>query len=66
MQDQATKDLPRLLTAREVARETGLPLSRVYELGRTGELPAIRFGRAMRFSATELRARLRAGATAGD
>lgn len=52
--------LPRLLTAREVADQTGLPLARVYELGRTGELPAIRFGRAMRFSAAELRERLSA------
>ncbi|MEX2529836.1 MAG: helix-turn-helix domain-containing protein [Gemmatimonadota bacterium] len=64
MADTTAAPLPRLLTAREVADQTGLPLQRVYEMARTGELPALRFGRAMRFNASELRERLTAGAGA--
>jgi excisionase family DNA binding protein len=39
-----------LLTAREVAELLRLPVSTVYELARTGRLPYLRIGRAMRFS----------------
>ncbi|MFC1575651.1 helix-turn-helix domain-containing protein [Gemmatimonadota bacterium] len=56
--------LPRLATAREVSEATGLPLSRVYELGRTGQLPAIRLGRAMRFDLETVAEWLRRGGTA--
>ena len=57
--------LPRLLTAREVA-QMGLPLSRVYELARTGKLPVIRFGRAMRFDPNALAEWLANGGTGYD
>ena len=55
--------LPRLLTAHEVADQTGLPLSRIYELAREEILPSIRLGRAMRFDGATLRAFLSAGGT---
>jgi excisionase family DNA binding protein len=43
-----------LLTAREVAEVLRLPVSTVYELARTGRLPYLRIGRAMRFSQQDL------------
>jgi excisionase family DNA binding protein len=43
-----------LLTAREVAELLRLPVSTVYELARTGRLPYLRIGRAMRFSQQDL------------
>ena len=43
--------LPRLLTAAEVAGQTGLSAARVYELVRAGQIPHVRLGRAVRFSA---------------
>jgi excisionase family DNA binding protein len=47
-----------LLTAREVADLLRLPVSTVYELSRTGRLPYLRIGRAMRFSQRDLEAHL--------
>ena len=58
--------LPRLLTARQVAEDTGLPLARVYELAREGAMPCVRLGRAMRFDAEELRSWLANGGTASN
>ena len=55
--------LPRLLTAAQVAAQTGIPKSRVYELSRTGQLPAISFGRRYRYDPSELRRWLEAGGT---
>jgi excisionase family DNA binding protein len=55
-----TARLPRMLTAREVNEGTGFPLWRIYEMGRNGELPAVRFGRSMRFPVDQLAERLRA------
>src|ERR1022692_745419 len=43
-----------LLTAQEVAELLRLPVSTVYELARTGRLPYLRIGRAMRFSRRDL------------
>ena len=43
-----------LLTAREVAELLRLPVSTVYDLARTGRLPHLRIGRAMRFSREDL------------
>ena len=40
--------LPRLLTASDVANALGLGLSTIYLLIRRGDLPCIRFGRAVR------------------
>ena len=39
-----------LLTAPAVAEALGVPVSYVYELARTGRLPAVRFGKYVRFS----------------
>ena len=36
--------LPRLLTAPDVHRETGLPVRSVYDAVARGELPAVRLG----------------------
>jgi excisionase family DNA binding protein len=47
-----------LLTAREVADLLRLPVSTVYELARTGRLPYLRIGRAMRFSRPDLETHL--------
>lgn len=59
--------LPRLLTAQEVAEQTALPLARVYELAREGLLPSVRLGRAVRFSADALRSWFESGGSqAGD
>lgn len=58
-----TESLPRLLTAREVADRTGIPLSRIYELVRLEKLPHVRLGRAVRFSAEAVREWLDAGGT---
>jgi excisionase family DNA binding protein len=55
--------LPRLLHAKEVADATGLPLARVYELSRNGEMPVIRLGRAMRFNPQEVAAWFASGGT---
>ena len=47
--------LPRLLTARQVAEATGIPVARLYELTRTGDLPHTRLGRTVRYAAPALR-----------
>ncbi len=56
--------LPRLWTARELAERTRIPLARIYELGRTGRMPVIRLGRAMKFDPEAVAAWLRDGGTA--
>lgn len=40
---------PRLLTATQVATIAQLPVSTIYEHARTGLLPCVRIGRAVRF-----------------
>jgi excisionase family DNA binding protein len=47
-----------LLTADEVAELLRLPTSTVYDLARTGRLPHLRIGRALRFSRQDLEAHL--------
>ena len=52
----------RLLSAKDVVKRTGLPLGRVYALGRQGEAGAVRISeRAIRFSESGLDAWLRSG-----
>ena len=48
--------LPRLLTASEVSKQTGIPLWRLYERTRAGDLPCVRIGRSIRYLASEVRA----------
>ena len=56
--------LPRLLTARQVCEQFGtFKLHRLYQLARRGDIPAVRLGRAYRFSMTALEAWLAAGGT---
>lgn len=48
----------RLLTAEDVAELLRLPMSTIYDLARTGRLPHLRIGRALRFSRHDLEAHL--------
>ena len=48
----------RLLTADDVAALLRLPVSTIYDLARTGRLPHLRIGRALRFSRCDLEAHL--------
>lgn len=50
----------RLLTARDVAALLCVPVSTIYELTRSGRLPCLRIGRAVRFSKEDLEAHLAA------
>ena len=47
-----------LLTANEVAELLRLPVSTIYDLARTGRLPHLKIGRALRFSRSDLEAHL--------
>jgi excisionase family DNA binding protein len=47
-----------LLTAEEVAELLRLPVSTIYDLARTGRLPHLRIGRALRFSRADLEVHL--------
>lgn len=51
---QLLDDLPRMLTAEEVAHVLGVPRKRVYALRDGGKLPAIRLGRDYRWDPAEL------------
>lgn len=53
--------LGRLLYAEEVAVLLGLPIQRVYALVRDRILPAVRLGRAIRFSSARLKEWVAAG-----
>lgn len=55
--------LPRLLTAKAVAAATGIPTWRIYELTRSGDIPHVRLGRAIRYPATEVTRWLKRGGT---
>ena len=46
--------LPRLFSVRDVAEQTTLPVSTVYDVIARGELPAIRIGRAVRIDEADL------------
>jgi len=47
-----------LLTADEVAKLLRLPASTIYDLARTGRLPHLKIGRALRFSRSDLEVHL--------
>jgi excisionase family DNA binding protein len=47
--DYGPVQLPRLLTAQEVAERLGVPASWVYSAARRGDLPSIKVGRYVRF-----------------
>ena len=59
----APAPLARLVTAHELADLTALPLARVYELTRSGALPHVRLGRAIRYSPAAVAAFFDAGGT---
>ena len=56
--------LPPLIDAQDVAEQTRLSLPRVYELVRSGKMPAIKFGKSVRFDPEVLAQWLRDGGTA--
>ncbi len=59
----APPDSPCLVTAQKVSEAFSLPVPRVYELTRTGQLPAIHIGRSVRYDLAAVRrtlARVRA------
>lgn len=58
--------LRRLATAKEIAEALGLPLSRVYELARRGDLPAVRLGRAFRFDPLQVAEFIQAGGSSSE
>ena len=61
----AMQGLPPLLTAEEVcAQFRSIGRARLYQLARRGEIPSIKLGRALRFSAPALQAWIDAGGTA--
>jgi excisionase family DNA binding protein len=60
---QALAELPRLSTAQEIAEALGLPIQSVYGFTREGCLPAIRFGRMIRYNPAEILAFLKQGGT---
>lgn len=47
-----------LLTAEEVAQLLRLPVSTIYDLARTGRIPHLKIGRALRFSRSDLEVHL--------
>jgi excisionase family DNA binding protein len=63
MSERPAVPLPKLLTAKDVTQATGIPLQQLYLLVRQGRIPAIRLGRAVRFSATAVAEWLAAGGT---
>jgi excisionase family DNA binding protein len=46
---ESPQNLPKLLTADEVAESVGLPKPTVYDLARRNIIPCIRAGKAVRF-----------------
>lgn len=60
MEDQA---LPKLLSAKEVSEMLGVAQWRIYERVRTGDLPSVKVGRSVRFSASALREWIEQGGT---
>jgi excisionase family DNA binding protein len=53
--------LPRLLTAEQVAEQTGLPRYTVYALARESEIPCVRVRRTVRFPSDALENWIRSG-----
>ena len=55
--------LPKLMTARELAGRLGLARWRIYDLTRSGILPAVRIGRSYRYSTEAIREWIERGGT---
>lgn len=59
-----TAGIPRLVDALAIARATGIPRWRLYELAKEGWIPHTRVGRTIRFDPEAVRAWIEAGGTA--
>lgn len=57
-------DLLKLIDARQVAEQFGMPVRRVYALAREGLIPSVRLGRQVRFPVTALEEFVRNGGKA--
>jgi excisionase family DNA binding protein len=57
---------PRLVKADAVAEMLDVDRFRVYELARTGQIPAVRIGRSIRFNPERVVAWIEAGGTAAN
>ena len=55
--------LPQLVTARDLSATTGIPLWRLYELTRSGGVPHVRLGRAVRYDPEAVASWIAAGGT---
>lgn len=55
--------LPKLYSAKEVAKATGLPLWRIYELTREGMIPHVSVGARYRYAEDQLLDWIRRGGT---
>ena len=53
--------LPPLLTAAELSQQWNYPKNRIYELTRSGQLPVVRIGRAVRYCPDQIRSWVEAG-----
>jgi excisionase family DNA binding protein len=56
MNKKPKPDIPRYLTVEEVADQFRVSRMTVYRMAKSGELPAVRFGRSYRISEQELNA----------
>lgn len=56
MSDSQTLDKPDVLTVGDIARENRISIGTVYAAVARGELPAVRFGRAIRFRRASIEA----------
>ncbi len=56
--------LPRLLTAKDVSTQTGIPQESVYRFAKAGLIPHVRIGRAVRFSPKAIEAWIESGGAA--
>lgn len=52
--DDATYGLQRLLTARELSRLTGIPVSTLHHWAQAGKIPHLRLGQFVRFPEREV------------
>lgn len=51
---EATKKSPRYLTVEELSRKLGIPVSKVYRMTRTREIPFYKIGKYCRFLEPEV------------
>ena len=58
--------MKRMMTARQVAEYTQIPLQMVYRKTKSGDLPCYRIGRSIRYKAEEIDMAMKGGTYAKD